>query len=348
MYGRRLTAPADPLQAVALDRIYRGIAHPKPPFRDRIEQLRAIAGVDPGRYRELKKGLPYLVCGLFKPGVRRKAHFAAADAFMLDFDHLGEHELGAAGLRDRLARLPEPVLAFISPGGNGLKVLFRLAESCRDEARLQAFYKVFATQFAQQHQLEAVIDYATSDVTRACFMSYDPHAHYRPDAPGIRLADYLPGGDYAAARPELKLAERTIRQAPSTPKKAAGPEKAVLADIRAKLNPKAKAPKRPAPVVPEAVGRAVVYFGERLGEFGLRLVKETPISYGKQLRLAAGADNWCELNLFYGKRGYSIVQTTKSGSNAELAELTAQVLEQLLQERLALDEAASDTEDFQL
>ena len=62
----------------------------------------------------------------------------------------------------------------------------------------------------------------------------------------------------------------------------------------------------------------------------------------------AGADNWCELNLFYGKRGYSIVQTTKSGRNAELAELTAQVLEQLLQERLALDEAASDTEDFQL
>ena len=347
MYGRRITAPADPLQPVTLARIYRGIALPKPDFRDRIVQLRAIAGVDPARYRELKKHLPYLVGGLYQPALRRKAHFAATDALWLDFDHLDAHELGAAGLRDRIAALPGPVLAFVSPGGNGLKVLFRLATPCRDAARYQAFYKVFATQFARRHGLEEVVDYATNDVTRACFMSYDPAAHYRPDAVPIRLEDYLPGTEYAAAAPLLREAEKTIKTSHTKPE-VKGPDKAVLQTIRAKLHPKPARPKKPAPVVPEAVRSAVQFFESRLTEFGLRLIRQTAISYGKQLRLGAGPDNWCELNVFYGKRGYSIVQTTKTGSNAELAELAGRVLEQLLEERLTLGEGATDETDFEL
>jgi hypothetical protein len=47
----------------------------------------------------------------------------------------------------------------------------------------------------------------------------------------------------------------------------------------------------------------------------------------------AKKDTWCELNLFYGKRGFSIVKTTKSGSHAELADLAANVLRELLYDR---------------
>ena len=73
-------------------------------------------------------------------------------------------------------------MAFCSPGADGLKLLFRLEEKCEDEALFSAFYKQFALTFSQKYQLEGVIDTQTSDVTRACFMSYDPEAWYRPEA----------------------------------------------------------------------------------------------------------------------------------------------------------------------
>ena len=37
-----------------------------------------------------------------------------------------------------------------------------------------------------------------------------------------------------------------------------------------------------------------------------------------------------EINLFYGKRGFSVVQTPRSGTNAELNDLMAELIDNFL------------------
>jgi hypothetical protein len=39
---------------------------------------------------------------------------------------------------------------------------------------------------------------------------------------------------------------------------------------------------------------------------------------------------WAEINVFYGKKGWSVVKTTKSGSHPDLAELGARAIEEIL------------------
>lgn len=334
MLGRKLTAPSDPLERVGIERVFQGLTRPKPAFRDLITRLRTVASVDISMYRQLKKTLPYIVCGLFHPNIRRKQHFATIHYFILDLDHLTEGELTVEEVRGRLSGLPQPLLGFISPGGDGYKVLFRLAAPCSDAARFHTFYKAFARRFAHVNGLEQVVDYQTCDVTRACFMSYDPDAFYHPEATPVDLDAYLPG--------LLTTLPKTSETEPPPPQKpvgrraapATGPDGDTLEKIRQKLNPKRRKPRQEKTIIqPEEISAAVEYFKEHLSEYDLQLAANEAINYGRRLRVVAQKDVWCELNLFYGKRGFSIVKTTKSGSHAELADLTANVLRELLYDR---------------
>jgi hypothetical protein len=341
MFGRQLTAPSDPLERISIERVFQGITSPKPAFRDLIERLRTISSVDLAMYRQLKKKLPYLVCGIFHPAIRRKEHFATIDSFVLDLDHLGEAQLTTAEVRAKLAALSEPMLGFTSPGGDGFKVFFRLAEPCRDAARFHAFYQNFARQFAQKHGLETVVDYQTCDVTRACFMSYDPEAFFKPDATPVAIGPYL--SNLFSANPNNTAddggktahgsTKKTTRKT-NQKKAVSGPDENALEQIRLKLNPKRRK-KRPEKTVvqPEEISEAIKYFEANLAEYNLKLDTAEAISYGRKLRILAPENIWCELNLFYGKRGFSIVKTTKSGSHPDLAEIAANVLSELLYDR---------------
>ncbi|MBC6995254.1 CRISPR-associated primase-polymerase type B [Neolewinella lacunae] len=334
MLGRNLTAPADPLERISLERVFQGLRSPKPDFRDLIARLRTVASVDLVQYRQLKKALPYIVCGLFHPAIRRKEHFATIHYFILDFDHLAEGELSVGELRAKLSRLPQPLLGFSSPGGDGYKVLFRLAEPCSDAARFHAFYQAFARSFAQEHGLERVVDLQTCDVTRACFMSYDAEAFYHPEAGPVDLNDYLP--DLLTPRPKADKSETPEPKKPGSvrPPAMAGPDENTLEQIRQKLKPNRRNAQPEKTIIqPEEIGAAVEYFKENLAEYQLQLAAAEAINYGHRLRIAGPKDIWCELNLFYGKRGFSIVKTTKTGSHAELADLAARVLRELLYDR---------------
>ena len=334
MLGRKLTAPSDPLERISVARVFQGLTRPKADFRDLIDRLRTVASVDLAMYRQLKKTLPYVVCGLFHPAIRRKQHFAAIHYFVLDLDHLAEAELTVAEVREKLSALARPMLGFTSPGGDGYKVFFRLAEPCSDAARFHAFYQAFARSFAHENGLEQVVDYQTCDVTRACFMSYDPEAFYHPEATPVNLEAYLP--DLLTLLPKTDAPE-TEAQKKTAPKRAqttTGPDKDALEKIRQTLNPKRRKRSPEKTVIqPEEISAAVDYFKENLAEYQLTLAAAEAISYGQRLRIVAQKDIWCELNLFYGKRGFSIVKTTKSGSHAELAELAANVLRELLYDR---------------
>jgi hypothetical protein len=329
-YGTRITQVGDPLQSIAVERLYHGIRSPKAAFQDRIEQLRALRSLDEQQYRELKKQLPYFVCGIFHPAVRRKEHFASIEYFLLDLDHLDAAGLERAALQERLQEVPELLLGFASPSGDGLKLMFRLDEPCRDAALFSAFYKVFARRFAERHGLMQAIDLRTSDVTRACFLSWDPEAFYRPEARPLAIADFITELDFGKAEKEIRAAEQAIRE--QQPKPPPGPELSdeALLRIKQKLNPnfRASAPKNH--YVPPEVDDAVGALHARLPEYELELVETKPIGYGRMVRVKAGL-LWAEINVFYGnKRGFSVVATAKSGSNPDLAKLAAQAIGEIL------------------
>jgi|AntRauTorckE5430_2_1112549.scaffolds.fasta_scaffold00369_2 hypothetical protein len=334
MLGRKLTAPSDPLERIGIERVFQGLTHPKAAFRDLIARLRTVASVDVSMYRQLKKTLPYIVCGLFHPAIRRKEHFATIHYFILDLDHLAEGELTVAEVRARLSALPRPLLGFTSPGGDGYKVLFRLATPCSDAARFHAFYQSFARSFAHENGLEHVVDYQTCDVTRACFMSYDPEAFYHPEATPVDLNAYVPDLLTPPPKADETATARLKKPAIKRTQAMAGPEDDTLEKIRQKLNPKRRKSLPEKTIIqPEEISAAVDYFKENLAEYELQLVAAEAINYGRRLRVVAQKDIWCELNLFYGKRGFSIVKTTKAGSHAELADLATKVLRELLYDR---------------
>ncbi len=330
-FGTNITKPGDPLQKITVERLFFGISKPKQQFRDRIEQLRMVKSMDEKQYRELKKQLPYFVCGVFHPKIRRTEHFAAIEYLILDLDHLEEAELDKRVLAERLAQLPEVHLLFTSPSEDGLKVLFKLKEPCKDAAMFSSFYKLFAQRFATTHHLEQVLDFKTSDVTRTCFLSYDPNAYYNPEPLEIEMEAFLPDLNFDQAEKDLKEAEQFVKknQVASKKKDENSLSEEVLGRIKEKLNPHYRKPKKKNYFVPPEVDQALPELEEKLLEFEMEVLETHPISYGRKIKLACN-ELWAEINIFYGKNGFRVVRTTKSGSNTELATLAVQVLEQIL------------------
>lgn len=330
-YGTQITKAGDTLEKIPLERLFLGISKPKQQFIDRIEQLRMVNSIDPVQYRELKKLLPYFVCGVFHPPVRRKEHFAAIELFIIDLDHLAAFDIDKTSLTEKLKNNPNVLLVFTSPGADGLKIMFRLSERCTDEALFSNFYKIFATRFAAQYGLQSVIDYNTSDVTRACFVSYDPEAYFNPEATSLEMKTFIPQLDFDRVEKEVKIADKIIKVSDNPGTDATDPiDEEVLQRIKEKLNPKVPKPQKQHYVPPE-VDDALAHLSEKLGEYDLQIVESASISFGRKVKVGAGK-LWAEINIFYGARGFSVVKTTKTGSNPELAELAAQAIRALLDE----------------
>ena len=331
-YGTRITQADDPLKKVEPERIFRGITTPKAALRQQIDRLRRVRAMDPRQYARLKKELPYFVCGIFHPPVRRKEHFSAIRYFMVDLDHFAEAEMDLEAAFAKMQDDPRLIMAFRSPGGDGLKLMYQLSENCLDAGLYSLFYKAFISKLAAQYGLERVIDARTHDVTRACFLSVDEQAFFRPDAEPVILAEYF-DPDRPDAQREVRKAHRELKEeAPERKKRDAESDPLtdeVLVRIKQKLNPHFRPRPKKQIHVPQALHERMEEVEERLRAVDMTLQEVENINYGKKLRVGAGK-LWAEVNVFYGRRGYSIVKTTRTGSNAQLAEMVYQVLYELL------------------
>lgn len=327
-FGKSITQSGDPLFPVKLSRLFIGISKPKQAFKDKITQLRSVKAFSPDKYRMLKKDLPYFVCGAFSPKIRRREHFLSINCFLLDLDYLTGAEVNKSLLFDKLKKIPEVKMMFTSPSGDGLKIMFLLKEKCVDSSLFSTFYKIFAARFAEKYNLQDVTDIKTSDVTRACFMSYDPDAYWCENAVSIDMNTYLNINDFGAAEQEIKRIDKQEKTL-QTPKTDTVPSADVLTKIKQKLNPSTKIQKDKRVYVPPEVEKAMDLLNQKLADFNMGIVETTPINYGRKVKIKA-EQLWAEINIFYGKKGYSIVRTTKSGSNEELAVLATRVIEELL------------------
>ncbi len=328
--GRYVTRSDSQLTPLSFSKLFSKIKEPSPEFINIIGQLRTLQTINQAAYREEKKNLPFFTCGSFSPPLRHSANFGSIESLVLDIDHLSEKELAIDQIKNRLKQDTRVVMMFISPGYDGVKVLLQLESPCYDAALYSMFYRRLAQDFSSVHKLEQVIDKRTCDVARACFMSYDPEVYFNPGAQAIKVSDYVDvNNELTLLEQEKEMSHLPEAKAQDRVKLSSGPDKETLALIRQKLNPAARPSLKPPAYVPEELSSVASLIEKRIVEFDLNLSSVTNIQYGKKMKFEKDFW-WAELNIFYGKRGFSVVPTPKRGSNVELAELAREVVMQIL------------------
>lgn len=327
--GTNLLDPAAALQPVSPEAVFHRLRDDAG-LRDDITRLRRVKQIDSAAYTRLKTRLPFFCCGQFREGIRRGEHFESIEAWVLDIDKLGGDEAALTALEVRLRADERVALLFRSPGADGLKLLFLLDEPCADTKQFSDAYKAFAFAFGEQYGLGRHIDFRTSDVTRVCFLSHDPHAHINPLADRVAWRTLLP----EFAQPALTgLFTANPGETPVAPEKP-GRSHAIHPDTYAEILHRLRARTRPNPLqrdvfVPKALNLALPAVQAALEAEGLTVTELRDIQFGKQLSVKNGADT-AELNLFYGKKGFSVVQVPKRNTNESLCRLAAFLAEQAI------------------
>lgn len=333
MAGKCVYQRDDQMVKVQPEQLWHAIRNPKPQVESIIRQLRTLREIDQKAYQTLKKELPYVVAGIFHPTIRRTENFAWINHFILDIDHLSAKGIGIDALKDRLKEDKRVLLMFESPGQDGLKLFFRISEKIYDAGKYSLFYKAFATAFSVQNGLEQVIDPRTSDATRACFVSHDQDAYYNANAEPIDPASLIDFDNpflVKELRAEIRehIKENTEGLvSPTAPDREIADE--TLVEIKKRLNPNYKSKKEKHYFVPPEAESLVSLVDEAMQKEGIQIKSCSNISYGKKFRFTMGIHE-AEINVFYGKKGYSVVISPRSGTRPELNELCAQLINQML------------------
>jgi hypothetical protein len=128
---------------------------------------------DKSKRNELKSKLPLATfCGVFssrsKSNIKKPSGLAC-----LDFDSVPDLE----NLIDKVNKDSFTFASFISPSGNGLKVLVKIPLVDSDEDYKDYYYEV------QKHYNQyGVTDDSTNDISRATYLSYDPNLFNNPES----------------------------------------------------------------------------------------------------------------------------------------------------------------------
>lgn len=330
--GKNVTVKDDPLQKIKPEYLYHKLINPDQDISARIRQLRVVRQLDPRQYSQMKRTLPYVVCGIFNPPYRHSDNFAYTEYFIVDIDKIAEKELSVQELRNRIQADPQVLMCFLSPGEDGLKVMFKLSERCYDAGIYSLFYKVFLKQFSAKYQLDQVIDTKTSDAARACFISIDPDAYFNADAIAVDWRSYVNEentSDLFRLKKELDREEKK-QETKEIKEDKTGINDEALLKIKSLLNPKFKiASEKKEAFVPEELNALMDRLIPYLTEAEITITEVLNIQYGKKIRMKVNFKE-AEINLFYGKQGYSVVQSPRKGTNDVLNQLCADLINQFL------------------
>lgn len=332
-YGSNIKSASDPLGKVPVKNFYDALRNPKPHIQTLLGQLRVVRNLNPTSYTQIKARLPYIVCAMFNPAVRRTENFAYTQYFIVDIDHISSRNLVLDNLRQKIETDPRTLLCFTSPGGDGLKVMMKLSERCYDAGLYKTFYKVFVMHYSVQYSLQQVVDTRTCDVARACFVSADKQAYYNPEPELVDMKTYINPVDNPVRAFDVKHeADKAAKEGDKLIKKEhkAEPQDDILDKIKLTLDPHLKEkPKKPAAYVPDELNEIMCDMLRHIEGKGIAVTETIGIQYGKKLRCHIGVKQ-AEVNVFYGKRGYSVVQSPRTGTDVEANVVLADVVREFL------------------
>ncbi len=337
--GSNVRNNSEPLKKVTPEYLYNALRFPKPEFLSRIRQLRIVRQINESQYVQLKQQLPYFVCASFNPPFRNTKNFAFTEYFIMDIDHICEKGLILDDLRRKIESDSRTMMCFLSPGEDGLKVIMKLKDRCYDAGVYSVFYKKFVYEFSLQYDLQQVLDIRTSDVTRACFMSVDSSAYYDPDAEPVDMAEIIDMEDSSVLLMQKKEVEESmsaltdIADSSSNAVEVREPDDDAMERIRGLLNMKTKKVSVERPVfVPAILDTIQGELSNYVRDIGFMVSDIINIQYGKKIRAKLGLKN-AEINLFYGKRGFSVVVSPKTGTDGTLNVLLADTVRAFIDER---------------
>ena len=325
--GQNITQANDKLTPLTPDKLYALITLPQSAVKDKITMLRSLMAIDEKQYRQLKTQLPYITCGVFEPPFRRQDNFASISCFIVDIDHVTNHDFNLQLLKEKLASDTRVAMLFNSPGNNGLKLLFFLQQKCYDKGKFSLFYKHFTQAFARQYEINNLIDFKTSDVTRACFLSFDSEAWYNPEAEKIdmdAIIDFENPTQIKLITTDIAMFESELPAIPQNSNKQEL-DSDVWLQIRQKLNPAVKSKPEKQIYVPQKINEIIDIIEQAALEHQIKLTGNTAINYGRKFKFEFNT-HWAEINVFYGQRGYSVVKSPKRGSSTELLDIVNQII----------------------
>ena len=146
-------------------------------YQNEIEVIRTLFAEDkPKEADKLKKQLPaFTPSGIFNNGRKIDLLSSYSGFLVLDLDKLNPTQLEEVKLK--ATEIVFTYAAFVSPSGNGLKIIIPINNTAKNHKL--AFQQV-ATHYANELRLE--IDPSGKDVSRLCFMSFDPDCYFNPNA----------------------------------------------------------------------------------------------------------------------------------------------------------------------
>lgn len=338
--GKHVTQSGDQLYDVDIVKVHQAILNPEGEVAALQRRLQAIRAMDPGQYRKMKVSLPYLVCAQFHPKVRRKENFLYAERFLVDIDHLSDFGLEMETLKALFKKDVRVELMFASPSGDGLKLLFRIDQKIKDPNYYVVFYKAFCLHLENLYHLGAALDHKTHDVSRCCFVSFDPEAYYNPESESIPVDSFVSPDNLFEMDFIQKEAVKIERENSALTKVLQQEEKSqpgqdlpdnVLAFIKEKIGQKIKRPMEKEHVQPEELEDVVNQIRVYLTEIGAEIALVKPISYGRQIKITSGKI-WAEINVYFGKKGVTLHATIKSGSHKEFGKTVTEFLKASFEE----------------
>ena len=124
----------------------------------------------------IKGGLPGIVsAGVCEGGHSKENVVSVSENLMLDVDH---YTGDIHALVRRVSELPWVQAAWITVSGEGAKIIVRVQVDTQEEYEEQA-YPIVAQYFTRL--LDTPMDMCCGDLSRFCFVTYDPDAFYREE-----------------------------------------------------------------------------------------------------------------------------------------------------------------------
>jgi hypothetical protein len=140
-----------------------------------VAKTKAVrAEKDPDRQAALKAAMPYVTwSGTFSKRKKKDPFLQHSGLLCLDFDDLAD----VKAIRRKVEADPFTMVSFVSPRGNGLKVVLPVPP---EPEHHEALFAAAANYFERAYSLQA--DASGKDISRACFLCHDPELYYNSKA----------------------------------------------------------------------------------------------------------------------------------------------------------------------
>jgi len=184
--------------------------------RNMIQKLR---NANSDQYEKMKRQLPQIIfSGVFEKRADN-AIKSYSGLLVVDLDSKDNPQVNLVEMKSLLAQDPYIYAIFVSPSGRGLKILVRVAEpigSVTDATALKKSHAASAKTFFSylNHVYGLKADKSGTDLSRACFISWDPDLVINEKANIFKFKNFNCLEEYDFDEEDLELIESALQAIP--------------------------------------------------------------------------------------------------------------------------------------